>query len=164
MGSASPAPKARAAGHSGNGLHSAAIETVLLVKPALVAQCSAARIEIALLGIETALVAPIGSLALLVAPIIRVARRRCRFPGHGSSDALQNIACILGVRRQRSQQERQRTDHQRQPHHYTLPCACDAKTGLVPALLCKTPRRGLLFLLLFYYRSIAPDDFDGRGV
>ena len=81
MGSASPAGKLPGRRHSAKtALCSAAVEAVLLVEPALVVHCPAARIEIALLGIETTLLMPIGPLALLVAPIMRVARRRSRFP------------------------------------------------------------------------------------
>jgi hypothetical protein len=107
VGRASPA--AKAAGPIALALGLAPVETVLLVKPALVTQSSAARIEIALLGIETTLLVPIGSVALVLAPTVL---RRWRRPlaGHSSADALQDITRILRTRRRRRQQECKRTN------------------------------------------------------
>jgi hypothetical protein len=92
---------------------SAAIKAVLLVVSTLIAQCSAARVQVSLLGVKAALLAPVALVAVAVALLPTIpGRRRRRFAIHGSTYPLQDIARILRLGRPSSDHQSQRKDQQ----------------------------------------------------
>src|SRR5882724_11630827 len=85
----------------------AAVKAVFLVVMALVVQRPAANVKLALLGIETALLATISPLALLIAPVIGAISGR-RLAIHRPADPLYDVARSLRVRRQHAQRQERR--------------------------------------------------------
>src|SRR5689334_13710890 len=68
------------------------------------------------------LLAPIGPLALVLAPSV-FRRGWGRLAIHGPADALQHVTRTLGMRRHSAQNENQRKGQDRPFNHFTLPCA-----------------------------------------
>src|SRR5947209_6106296 len=105
-------------------------------------QSPPARIEVALLGIEPALLVTIGPLALAV-PRIGVAVGGRRLATQGSTDPLHNISSGLRMRRSRAERNNRTNGQYSKPNHRSPPLP-------VGSTALSTHRRGHPFLRLFY--------------
>src|SRR6266513_2808781 len=72
------------------------------------------------------LLAPIGPLALVLAPSV-FRRGRGRLAVHGPADALQHVTRTLGMRWHSAENQNQRKGQDRPFNHFTLPCAIRSK-------------------------------------